>query len=294
MQATPPPTTADLLHAERRVNPVVSVLVCCTVLGLLISLICLAGYGKLGFEKAVTRLMHPVGLGWLILSGLLTYMLLCRRWRRAFAWFVPWSLLTLLSTPTLPSLGMRYLETQFVPYSPATSAPLDVLVVLGGGTSLGPYGPQAGDAGDRLVWAARLFHQGHVKSLITTGAAIEGPGMEQRSSAADHTLKIWTDLNIPPDRIRQVGGRTTYEEMQALKELLPQLSNSRVGLLTSAWHLPRALRLARAQGLDLIPVAADYRTRGEPPNWMDYIPSAKNLVAVEKLQHECMAALVSR
>ena len=44
--------------------------------------------------------------------------------------------------------------------------------------------------------------------------------------------------------------------MRSLAEILD--GSQRVGLITSAWHMPRALRLARANGLNPIPVPADF------------------------------------
>ncbi len=58
------------------------------------------------------------------------------------------------------------------------------------------------------------------------------------------TVEIWTKLGIDSAAIRSIGGRNTFEEMQQVKEIWSELPGKKVGLLTSALHLPRAVRLA--------------------------------------------------
>ncbi len=107
--------------------------------------------------------------------------------------------------------------------------------------------------------AAELYHQGLTKELITTGQITEGVS-DLVPDPSEQTRIIWTKLNIPPNVIRKIGGRNTYEEMQNLKKIWPELAGKRIGILTSALHLPRAVRLSRAQGLEMTPIAADVRT----------------------------------
>ena len=74
-----------------------------------------------------------------------------------------------------------------------------------------------------------------------------------------------------------------------------KLAGKSVGILTSASHLPRAMRLAKARGLDdLIPLAADYRVTSSPKTFMSYIPSAGALDQFSRSQREIIARLVNR
>ena len=57
------------------------------------------------------------------------------------------------------------------------------------------------------------------------------------------------ELGIPDSAIVMGRGANTGEELQNAKRYLTDADASRVGLLTSAWHMPRALRHAERNGL---------------------------------------------
>ena len=78
-------------------------------------------------------------------------------------------------------------------------------------------------------------------------------------SPCDETRMIWKELGIPESSIVMLPGENTEEEMQSLKKLVAERGWRRVGLVTSAWHLPRALNLAQRRGLQLTPLPADFR-----------------------------------
>ncbi len=264
--------------------------------GLLSTGLIALGYGLHGkplAEKTLTALVMPVGMFWILLTGRLVQLTILRQGRGTAALFLLWLALTTLATRPVPRMVSRSIESSVTAYNPERDGALDVVVVLGGGTSQGNWRSQAAGAGDRLVMAAELYHLGLTRQLITTGQVTEGVS-DSQPDPSEQTHAIWTKLQIPDASIRQVGGRNTYEEMQQLKQLWPELSGKRVGLLTSALHLPRAMRLAKAQGLELIPIAADVRSAVETWGLLNFIPSAGNLAELAQAQHELMAAWVSR
>jgi uncharacterized SAM-binding protein YcdF (DUF218 family) len=252
-----------------------------------------ATYGKALAEKTLTALVMPLGIIWLVTSGRIIQLLL----RGPRAGFLPllvlWLTISLFGTRPLPRLLTRWLESSVATYNPKHDGPLDVVVVLGGGTSAGHWRAQASGAGDRLVMAAELYHQGHTKKLITTGRVTAGVS-DAAPNPSDQTVEIWTRLGIPAEAIQKLGGRNTAEEMLELKSIWPSLAGQRVGLLTSANHLPRAVRLAKAQGLEVVPVAADVRTAIDDWGLLHFVPQAGNLADLASSQHEIMAAFVSR
>ncbi len=79
----------------------------------------------------------------------------------------------------------------------------------------------------------------------------EGP------SPAEQSTEVLRRLGIPPEAIETLLGRNTAEEMISLGSRFADLSR-RVGLLTSAWHLPRAMRLARRNGFEPHPLPSDF------------------------------------
>jgi uncharacterized SAM-binding protein YcdF (DUF218 family) len=264
--------------------------------------------GKVGIEKMLTTLMFPTQASWLLLSGWLLHSIYSSI-RSNYArrrWLAPlgiWCLFTLGGTPWLGNQCYRYLETRETLFKPDQDPPLDWLVVLGGATHQGPTRAEAGESGDRVVYAAQLFITGRARRLITTGSVIHEKFGSQNSPAVQ-TLEIWQGLGISAESIDTLPGINTSAELQALAQKirdseqaqpLHQPGPLRVGLLTSAWHLPRAMRLARAAGLpELIPVAADHKMRHQPQALWEYVPSADNFLRLERCQKEFMARLVSR
>ncbi|MHB8902668.1 MAG: YdcF family protein, partial [Thermoguttaceae bacterium] len=68
----------------------------------------------------------------------------------------------------------------------------------------------------------------------------------------------------------------------------------RLGLVTSAWHMKRALRLARVNGLSLQPLPADFR--GTAIEWAprDFNPTGSGFLKSELACKEILAGLVGR
>ncbi len=259
--------------------------------------------GQTGIEKTLTAIAQPIPFAWLLLSGLVLskLSLACRTaqsggLRQAMLPLLLWFAFTICGTPWLGDWCIDHLESIELAgeFEPESDPPLDLLVVLGGGTRQGPARSEIDDAGDRVLYAAQLYLQGKVKRLLATGSPLSGVS-QGATSPGQRTLDIWTGLGIPAAAIEMLPGENTHAEMQYLKQRIAEHSGLRVGLATSAWHLPRAMRLARSQGLtSLIPVAANHMLPVESRDFASYLPRASNFLRLERCQHEFMARLVSR
>lgn len=109
-----------------------------------------------------------------------------------------------------------------------------------------------------MILAAQLYHQKIADKFVCTGRRIElmnSSGVDPAETSRDILLK----LGVPDSAIEVSDGRNTSEEMVALGQRFRD-SNLRIGLLTSAWHLRRAMRLAENNGLHPIPIPADFRS----------------------------------
>lgn len=264
------------------------------------TLLLLLGYyfhRKTGFEKVLTSLVMPFQLFWLTLTGWVTQLFIARP-KQAFVPLMGWGILSACSCGPISGLATNYLESRFLPPELSVQSPLDAVVVLGGGVNENKHRPQFGQAGDRALLGAELYHGGFTRKLITTGSSIAGLDGRDRTDPSTSTRVIWEKLDIPRDDIITMSGQNTYSEIQSLSEALEdEMKGWRIGLVTSALHLPRAMRLAEARGIaeHLTPIPADYRYR--EPNQrtlMDYIPSAGSLAQLSYAQHEYMAKLVNR
>jgi uncharacterized SAM-binding protein YcdF (DUF218 family) len=251
--------------------------------------------GKVGLEKALTRLSLPAGLIWLVLAWLVIDTWMRRRRKVAGLLLIGWLAYTMISSPPCADALIGYLEMRYAPFQPGIDEDLDVLVVLGGGTLRGPNRAQAGTMGDRVLLAAELYLNGHARRLITTGDSMPAVGGRQRSGPKEETLDIWITLGVAEEDIAQVSGINTYAEIESLKAMSSEFSGKRVGLLTSAFHLPRAMRLAHAAGLtDFIPVPANFHPRGGGIAFVELLPRSEGIETFTNFQREIMAGWIGR
>ena len=74
---------------------------------------------------------------------------------------------------------------------------------------------------------------------------------------------LFTALGIPRDRITlEAGSRDTYENAVLTARLLNPKPHERWLLVTSAWHMPRAMGCFRRAGFTVEAWPVDYRTPG--------------------------------
>lgn len=247
------------------------------------------------FQKIVAGLVMPAGLIWAVLFGLAA-VAARRRDGWAWAWLTVWGLYGAAGSPWLGSVLLYQLEAPYRSVDPLTE-PADVVVVLGGGTTLGPTRSQAGPAGDRVLLAAERMRRGRTQRLITTGSSI--PDLGQPRDLTQETLEIWQNLGIDPDRVVRLSQpKNTSEEMEAVAAWCRSHGVTQVGLLTSAWHLPRATALASRAGLDVVPLPADFRVSVPPrkawPGPLDLIPSGGGFQDVHRACWEFLGRWVGR
>jgi uncharacterized SAM-binding protein YcdF (DUF218 family) len=203
--------------------------------------------------------LMPTTLVWLLLLALLVRSWREPRWRRVHAGALlaytaagsPWSSYLLLSS----------LERSFTQIDSVDESTFyDAVAVMGGGTSLAPRETaQLNLSGDRLRVAAALFASGKTPILVTSGSTVYG----ERDVSAE-TASIWTEMGIPERAILRVPQpRNSAQEVAALAELATQHVWERVGLVTSARHMPRVLALCKRQGFEVTPLPSDFRA--DPP-----------------------------
>ena len=90
----------------------------------------------------------------------------------------------------------------------------------------------------------------------------------------------------------------TADEALAIRRLLPG-GQSRVLLVTSAFHMRRSQRLFERQGLQVLPFPVDFQAHGlwAGPLWRDpsyWLPSARGLNDSARALRELLGRLVYR
>ncbi len=256
--------------------------------------------GKTSVEKMLTSMVQPLFVA--IIVALAIGVRLIQRDERRMGWLLVCGgcLMWLLSSLFFESFLIRALESSIQSSVPSKNNPFDYVIVLGGGTSVAPDGrAQFGQAGDRVGYAARLYLAGIAKNLVTTGDNLILSGslsgeFKPHDDPSQQTKQIWIELGIPAAVISELPGQNTSSEMAAIKEHPEYWQGKRCGILTSAFHLPRAMKLAERAGVRASPIAADYRSSGGPWTVSLFLPEADGLVRLQMIFKEWIAMRISR
>lgn len=244
--------------------------------------------------KSIGALVMPLGLIWAALL-VLSLVAWCKARRRDAAILTAlFVALTLAGNDALADVLGQAVEGEHARARPLSERGFDAIIVLGGGTDDRPSGDvQLGASGDRVMLAARLYHEGAAPLLVTSGSPLAG--LTDHDAAAA-TRRIWRQLGIPDDAILVVdGARTTSEEARLHAALIRERGWSRVGLVSSALHMRRALGLFDELGADVIPLPADVRSM--PPEWHGFytvIPKAPAAWGIHSACWEIVGRLAGR
>lgn len=144
---------------------------------------------------------------------------------------------------------------------------VDGIVVLGGAVDWRVS--QARDqlslnaAGERVAAAAALAQRYPDAELVFTGSFGDVFARDLRPGHLPGSLFVGP--HFAGRRVVFLGdSRSTYEDaLLSLQQVSPQAGEVWL-LVTSAYHMPRALGTFRAAGWRLLPVPVDYRTTGQP------------------------------
>lgn len=167
-------------------------------------------------------------------------------------------LLYLSSISLISNLLMRPLENK---YRPPAQINGDVLIVLGGGATLDTpnlngKGHLSSIAANRLLTCIQLYRQLHLPIIVSGGQVYQTTGCEARIAG-----QILLDAGVPNDRILiEDDSLNTTENAENVKKILTRHSFQRPILITSAFHLPRAVRQFEKINVDITPYPADYHT----------------------------------
>jgi uncharacterized SAM-binding protein YcdF (DUF218 family) len=246
-------------------------------------------------QKAFALLLMPAGLAWVLLIAVTI-----ASWRssaRPLAVLASIALAgyTLAGNAWVGDALIATLERRIPPYQTLSEQPFEAVFVLGGGTEFSDAdGGALGPSGDRVALAARLWHTKRAGVLVSSGTSIGT--MEHERDLAAETAGIWRGLGIPATAIVQIppGAVNTTQEIAAYKTLITARGWQRVGLISSAWHLPRALSLCQRAGLTMVPLGADRKGRFRSWSLFWLIPQEHGFDRVQRACWEYLGMLIGR
>ncbi|MBW6465759.1 MAG: YdcF family protein [Brevefilum sp.] len=208
-------------------------------------------------SKLLPLLIYPLGLASLIIL-LVLILGKPRHWPKGL--LVVGLIILYLAGNRWVSYGLaRTLEWRNLP--PENTPSAEVIVLLGGGTEPGdPPRPMAevNNAGDRVLYAAKLFREGAAPVILASGGNVEFTS-DRNSTPAEEMTELLLLLGVPADAIwQQAESQNTHEDALYSAEMLAENEIDEVILVTSAMHMPRAKALFESQGITVIPAPADF------------------------------------
>lgn len=199
----------------------------------------------------------------LLLGGIATLWLLCTP-------IVAHTLLGLLPPP--PQVQIKGNEA-------------DAIVILGGG--LRHHAPEYGGPSlsshslNRAAYGAWLSRRTGKPILVTGGIPL---GEVAEAQVMADTLEYQFGLKPAWVEARAIN---TLENARYSAELLRQAGIQRIYLVTSDWHLARAIPQFERQGLHVVPAGTGYDDQ-RPVHPLDFLPDARALLISKYFIHEAI------
>ena len=211
-------------------------------------------------SKTVWLLIRPETLLVVLFAIALVFLLLGRTVAASRSLAVALTLTIAIGVFPVGNFLLNPLERAYTA-QPAVTQPAGILV-LGGAEDRAPnYAgkvAQVNDAGDRLITAMQLVRQHPEAVVLYTG------GKVALTPVAQGTFQLGPDilrqLGLSEDRMIVEGrSRTTAENATLSRAMAPDTEGPWI-LVTSAFHMPRALGTFCAAGWrNLVPYPTDYR-----------------------------------
>ena len=242
------------------------------------------------------------GASWLLPPGIFIVALFALAW---YAWkrrgerriaallFALTFVFYLLCTSVVAERTLGWLEQAYLP--PAEPAG-DVIIMLGGGAM--PDSPDVDGVGalcaspaNRLLTAVRLQRKLGVPILLSGGQVYEDTGAEAKIAR-----RILIDLGVPESKILvETRSVNTTQNARYSAEILRAQGLTQPILVTSAFHMKRAVLNFKKQGIDVVPYPADYQVTHHPVfHYTKLRPQTEALLNNVTVLQETLRTLVTR
>lgn len=218
-------------------------------------------------SKILWFIIAPFNLALFALTGAMLCMYLKMHAPARMLGIAAWAILIVFGVLPTGQLLTHYLETRYAAPDPMPSRVAGI-IVLGGALNTDQgmtHGvPQLDASADRInafVTLSRKYPS--AKLLYTAGiGTVAQNGMAEGAMIRD----LLPSYGFTPNWRFSVEdkSRTTAENAVFSKDMMNPKPGQTWLLVTSAWHMPRAIGAFRAQGWDVTPYPADYLTPTRP------------------------------
>jgi uncharacterized SAM-binding protein YcdF (DUF218 family) len=198
-------------------------------------------------------------------AGLILWLAGSVRLGRAVTCIGVFLIFTACFTPLGAAL-IRPLEDRF-PVAPEDMAAPSGIIVLGGALDellTEAHGqPSLIEGAARLTEAVALARRFPQARLIFTGGSASLNAKESQSEAQG-VHRLWSELGVPESQMTfEDASRNTWENAVFTRNLIEPKLGDHWLLVTSAWHMPRAMGIFRRVGFNVTAYPVDFLTFGD-------------------------------
>lgn len=240
------------------------------------------------FSKLLSFVWTPSN--WILIAIAIGAFIKNKRWKRV-AFFSAFGLFLIFSNPFTFNTVAKAWEDEFY-LQPMPSGSFKYAVILGGIASYDTthHRPIFSSSSDRIFQALPLLKSGQIENLIISGGSARLFIKEPLEAVylKDYLVSIGINKNqISIDSI----SRNTHENALHSSQLIKP--HNRILLITSAFHMRRAVACFQKQGIHTIPFAVHPLTyRGKPGFDFYFSPSVAVLSQWQVLIKEMIGTLV--
>ena len=201
-------------------------------------------------------------------------------------------ILIVCSLPVVSNKLVAYLESDYQLSKPSNIEPADSIVVLSGMirtiNSKDGLDYEFGEASDRIFAGINLFKEKKAPKLILTRGKLPwSVGIPE----GEYLREIAINNGISESNILLTKNvENTDQEAKAIKKLLSD-DKSKVLLVTSAFHMPRAQKVFEAAGINVVPFPVDFQKGLSKITFMSFMPSANALSGTSFFVREMMGRI---
>jgi uncharacterized SAM-binding protein YcdF (DUF218 family) len=215
-------------------------------------------------SKNLELLCYPIGAIWLLLLVGAFSFLIKRKLSAGVLMLGIAAIITVIGSTPLPAAALASLEKPYANQNLAAVSGCDAIVVLGGALGYSPndiFSADFGNALDRFVTGVELARRNERAALVIAGpyigreggAAALGTEGALLGRLARHWKLVGTNIVALPHC------SNTHDEAIHTSQLVAERKWTRVALVTSAWHLRRSEAVFRKAGVNVVPIACDFR-----------------------------------
>lgn len=210
--------------------------------------------------------------------GIVCVLVIVALWRRQ--WWPGLVALVIFYLSSISFVSDRlsgWLESRYPVVPVAVAGPADAIVVLGG--ILGPAAPEGvlpnwSESVERFEAGVALIQAERAPRLVFTGARRQW--LDRETTEGEELRRLAVARGVAPEKIlvtRFVDNTAT--EAVAVAALMKADGQHRIILVTTSWHMPRAVYLFRRAGIDCQPFPVDFRLdRTRRLTLLDFVPNA--------------------